>query len=198
VAVVTFSVLRTLTRLALRMAWSVSHAVEPELARAWGAQDMPLMRGLYAHGLRASFWLALLAAVVLHFLGGWIVLLWTHGRVRLNLLLFNWLLLSAVTNVLWYSGMNLLKAANRHLRPAVWYVIASLLAVMMAMLLLRVTGHLADAGFALWLMDALMAVYLLRRASALVQLPVMGLLGTMLDIRPDLKRLMTRSIHASK
>ncbi|MCK9187955.1 hypothetical protein [Acidithiobacillus sp.] len=195
-AVVTFSVLRTLTRLALQMVLSVSHAVEPELARAWGAQDMSLLRGLYAHSLRAGFWLALIVAMALHFMGGWIVLLWTHGKVRIDTQLFDWLLLSAVASVFWYNGLNLLKAANRHLRPAVWYVISSLLAVMVAMLLLRTTGILSDAGLALLLMDALMTVYLLRQASALVRLPVAAMLGAMLDIRPYLKRLMTRSTHA--
>ena len=197
VAVVTFSVLRTLTRLALRVVLSVSHAIEPELARAWGAKDTGLFRRLFVDGLRGSFWLAFLVTMALHFLGRWIVLLWTHGSVQMNTLLFDWLLLSAVASVFWYTGLNLLKSVNRHLRAAAWYVIASLLSVIAAALLLRTTGNLANVGLALLLMDALMAVYLFRQSSVLVHKPVVDLLGAMLDIRAYLKWIVARRTHAA-
>ena len=61
-AVVVFSTLRTLTRLALQLVVAVSHAAEPELATAYGAGDRALMQFLFVHALRAGLWLALTAA----------------------------------------------------------------------------------------------------------------------------------------
>ena len=47
VAVVVFSTLRTLTRIALQAVWQVAHAFESELASAWGNGDKALLRRLY-------------------------------------------------------------------------------------------------------------------------------------------------------
>ncbi len=95
-AVVTFSTLRTLTRLALQLVLTVSNAAEPELAAAYGSGDRTLLRTLYHHTLRAGFWLALAAALGLALTGIGILQFWTHGRVIMEPLLFNWLLASAV------------------------------------------------------------------------------------------------------
>jgi O-antigen/teichoic acid export membrane protein len=150
---------------------------------------MPLLRRLYIHSLRAGFWASLLAALVLYFLGGWIVVTWTQGRVTMNPLLFYWLLLSSVAAVLWYSGLILLRADNKHLHVAVWYVISSLLAVVVAALLLRTTANLANAGLALLVMDALMTVYVLYTISMITGLSVFKLMVRMLDLRPYMMQL---------
>lgn len=182
-AVVTFTVLRTLSRFALQLVWAVSHSIEPELARAWGTQDTTLLQRLYVHSLRAGFWLALFAAIVLRLLGHGIVRWWTHGRVQMSVPLFDCLLLSAVASVFWYSGLNIVKAANRHLRGAAWYVMMSFVSVALAIALLRLTGALVSAGFSLLIMDGLMAAYILRRASSFSGIPIGALLRDMLDLR---------------
>ena len=181
-AVVTFSTLRTLTRFALQMVLSISHTFEPELAAAWGREDRKLLFRLYINNLRLGFWLALGAVVSLFFLGSWIVKVWTHGQVVVNTSLFNWLLASSLASVLWYSGLNLLKAANRHLRVSVWYVISSLVAVFVAAFLLRNSKELSDVGLALVIMDAMMTAYVFRSAANSIGWPTGRVVRAMLDI----------------
>src|SRR5690606_31885941 len=77
IAVVVFSTLRTLSRLALQLVLTVAHAAEPELAAAFGAGDGALMRSLFVHALRGGLWLALLAAVSLALFGSSILEVWT-------------------------------------------------------------------------------------------------------------------------
>jgi len=176
VAVVVFSTLRTLTRMVVRMVTSVSEATEPELAFAWGADDRTLIAQLYVHSLRAGLW-ASLAAMLGLFLGGrWILAVWTHGKVIMDVTLFHWLLATALASVLWNGSVTLLKAANQHLRAAVWYVVTSAAAVGLAAVLLHVTANLAYAGVALLLMDLSMAVYAVYTADALTGIGI----GTML------------------
>lgn len=182
-AVVVFATLRTLARLALQGVLSVSHALEPELAFAWGADDQSSLRRLYLYGLGASFWLSVAAAVVLHFSGGWIMGVWTHHQVAMNLLLFDWLLLSSAAGACWYSGLILRKAANQHLRAVIWYVTVSLGAVAVAALVLRVTGRLADAGVVLLLTDAIMASYILSTTKQLIGLSFPRMLFALIDLR---------------
>lgn len=176
VAVVVFSTLRTLTRLAMQMVMVVANATEPELATAHGAGNRQLLRDLFVHALRGGLWLALLAAAGLALFGGRVLELWTHGRVAMDGALFGWLLASAVASVLWLGGLTVLKAANRHLRAAAVYVFASAAAVGLAAILLEYTDDLAYAGMALLIMDVAMTGYALAAATNLLGIrPVMTL-----------------------
>ena len=176
VAVVVFSTLRTLTRLAVQMVMIVANATEPELATAHGAGNHQLLRHLFVHALRGGLWLALLAAAGLALFGSRVLELWTHGRVAMDGALFGWLLASAVASVLWSGGLTVLKAANRHLRAAAVYVFASAAAVGLAAVLLKYTDDLAYAGMALLVMDVAMTGYALAAATNLLGMrPVMTL-----------------------
>ena len=183
-AVVVFATLRTLTRMALQAVWQVAHAFEPELASAWGNGDKVLLRRLYLSAQRAGFWLALATAAALWWAGPWILTVWTHAKVAMNLPLFSWLLLSAVASVLWYCALNLLKAGNVHLRATLLYALSAAGSVVLAILLLRTTCRIADAGLALLVTDALMATYLLRSAARIFGTTVRDLIGSTLDPRP--------------
>ena len=105
VEVVTFSTLRTLTRLVLQLIFSISHATEPELAAAYGAGNGALCETLFVQTLRAGLWLGLMSAGALALLGNPLLAIWTHGKVTMDPLLLAWLLASAVASVLWYSGL---------------------------------------------------------------------------------------------
>ncbi|MGK2913386.1 MAG: hypothetical protein ACSLE5_02840, partial [Porticoccaceae bacterium] len=108
------------------------------------------------------------AAVGLALLGTSILAVWTHGKVSMNPVLFAWLLASATASVLWHGGLTVLKAANHHLRAAWLYTASSAVVVVLAWVLLRTTGELANAGSALLVMDAAMALYTLYAASLLM------------------------------
>ena len=194
-AVVTFSTLRTLTRLALQLVFTVSNSAEPEFAAAFGSGNPALLRTLYLHALRAALWLALGAAFGLALAGGWILQIWTRGRVTMQPELFHWLLASAVASVLWYGSLILLKSANRHVRAAVVYVAASGASVLLAAVLLRSTGKLAYVGMSLLLMDAVMAGYTLRAAGRLCGTSGWSNLLAALDPAP-LFRVLARNSHA--
>lgn len=175
-AVVTLSTLRTLTRLPLQLVFAVSHAAEPELAAAYGANDTRLAQSIFIHVLRAGFWSAFAAAVGLALLGGFILALWTHGKVAMDPMLFVWLLCSAVAGLLWYSALIVLKANNQHMSAASLYVLSAGGAVAVAGLLLEMTGHLANAGLALLLMDAAMVLYTLQAACRQLNIPLSAVL----------------------
>ena len=194
-AVVVFSTLRTLTRMTLQLVLTVNHATEPELAAAWGNGDSSLFRTLYQHSLRVGLWLALAVGAGLALTGSWIVRFWTQGRVMMDAELFAWLLASAVAGALWYGGLTVLKAANRHLRAAVIYAVAAGCAVVLAAALLSITKNLAPAGMSLLLMDTVMAAYTLGAAAHLCESSAMDTVLSALNPARLLKLLPTRT-HA--
>lgn len=181
VAVVTFSVLRTLTRLSFRLVTIVSHAVSPELASAEGAEDQVLQRRLYLSSLQAAFWLSILAGIVLYFVGGPILRLWTHERVSMDTGLFLWLLAGAAISAVWYVSLAVLQALNRHQRAAIAYVLGGVIVLGTAWALVGATGRIAEAGLALFVGDALFAVYVLIGAARMMKVPLVGALVHILN-----------------
>jgi O-antigen/teichoic acid export membrane protein len=159
VAVVIFTTLRSLARLILQAAAAVGHAAEPEMAAAFGSGDTRLLGGLYVRATQLGIAMALVLAGILFFAGGRILAVWTSGHVAMDRSLFGWLVCSAVIGTFWSNGLIALKAANRHLRATLYFVIAAGLAVALAGGMLTITGRLADTGLVLLLMDLFMAVY---------------------------------------
>lgn len=169
-AVVVFSTLRTLARVTLQAIRSVARSIEPELAAAYGAGKQALMRALFLHGLRASTWLGLAIAVGLLLFGQYILAIWTHGAVSMNLTLFVLLVASALANVLWFVALVVLRAANKHMAAALLYMASSAAVVGVAALLLKWTGQLATVGMALLALDVVMILYALSVATQLLRL----------------------------
>lgn len=166
-AVVTYSTLRTLTRVALQAVMTVSQAAEPELAAAYGSGERSLLAELYVHALRAGLWLSCAAALVLALVGAPLLAFWTRGKVAMDVALFRWLLLSAVLGALWFSSLTALKAANRHARAAALYAVITGATVLLAAGALHVTGQLASAGMALVLIDVVMIGFCLPAGARL-------------------------------
>ena len=194
-AVVTFSALRTLTRVFALAAGGISNAIEADLAAAYGANDTALLRSLYLHSLRGGIWLILGGMLMLLSFGEWILLRWTHGKVVMDAALFHWLLFTSAASVLSQSGLALLKASNRHLRAALLFVATAGSAVALSWLLLHLTDRLAFVGPCLFAMDLILAAFALRTASALCDVGLIKSLIQALDPLP-LIRLVYAPRHA--
>ena len=150
---------------------------------------------LRQHALRAGLWLALGSMLLLAVYGKWILEKWTHGKVVMEPSLFYWLLATSVASVLWYAGLTVLKAANRHLRASLLFALAASGAVILAGVLLKTSGNLASAGFALVVMDVVIASYTLRVAGRLCGSSALSMLRAALDPLPLLKLILMKS-HA--
>ncbi|MDG4594408.1 MAG: hypothetical protein P9F75_01725 [Candidatus Contendobacter sp.] len=197
-AVVTFNTLRTLSRLTTSLVLSISNALEPELARAWGSNNPSLLNQIFIRGLGYGVWLSVGSASVLLVFGNSIMAAWTHGRVRMDVALFQLLLASGGVSVLWLHALGLLKATNSHLRAALWYAFASASAILLAWVLIKLTRRLSDVGFALLFLDILMLGYLLRSVSVLLDLSVPRILLEAADPRLLLNPLTAWSRHARR
>lgn len=175
IAVAVFSVTRTLTRLPLRAVYVVSQAIEPELARASGAANRMLEHRLFQTGLRAGLWLAVGAGLLLYIAGDDILRLWTHGRIAFDGPLFLWLTGSAICASLWHSALSGLQALNRHQR-AVWgYVVGACAMLGLSWVLAAAVGKVQGVGLAMFVGDALLAAYVVREASRVINIPLADL-----------------------
>lgn len=195
IAVVVFSTLRTLTRLALQAVWKVAHAFEPEMAMAWGAKDRVLLLRLFRGAFQLAFVLSLAAAGLLAWLGPWTLSVWTHGKVSMHPALFHWLLASAIASVFWYTVLTFLKAGNRHMRATLAYALCAAGVVLASVVLTTCTHRLADVGLVLVLMDATLTITLWRQMSCMLDVEPRVLLLTSLDPRPATRKLRSLIAH---
>jgi O-antigen/teichoic acid export membrane protein len=167
IAVVIFTTLRTITRLILQAAAVIGHTVEPEMATAYGRGDTDRLFRLYVRTAQLGTILAMALAAFLFWTGDRILAIWTSNNVTMDRSLFGWLVCGAVVSTFWNSGLITLKAANRHLRSTICFIITAGLAVGLTGTILAITGRLADAGLVLLLMDLSTAAYVVPAACRL-------------------------------
>src|SRR6202158_3286586 len=101
VAVVSFSTLRTLTRLNSQLIGVIKNALWPELSRAFGAGNISLARRLHRHACQAALGLSILGGLLLWMCGPLIYRLWIRPGVAFGATCIPALLLVVVTNSLW-------------------------------------------------------------------------------------------------
>lgn len=195
IAVVTFSVLRTLTRLALQLVSTVSYAAEAEFAALdRGGKGAPLEL-LYDQTMRLSLWISASVVIGLTIFAPVFVRYWTAGHVRMEPWLFGWLLGTVFSQTLWNGALSMLKARNRHVGAAGAQVMAATGALLMAGLLLEWSRNIAYAGLALFVSDVAFMLFTMAAVRRVLGISVGATLLAALDPRP-LRTLIWRAGNA--
>ncbi len=163
VAVVSFSTLRTLSRLILQFTTVVKNALWPELSRAFGEGNVFLARKLNRIAWQACLAISVLGGMCLWVMGPFTYRLWLRHDVNFDATCFHVLLVVVVVNSLWDIGAVIPMSVNGHFRVALLYSAAALFSLGLARILLPGLGTVG-AAIALVLMDGIMTLYVLRTA----------------------------------
>jgi O-antigen/teichoic acid export membrane protein len=162
-AVVVFSTLRTLTRLATQPSSIINRLIEPEMASAYGGNRHDVFRRLFNHSCQVALWVSAASCIALVAAGERLLGIWTHGKVAMDWPLYTLLLLSAAANAVWYTALMAAYATNRHVRVALVYsVVYGGGAFGLAYIFAKFLG-LAGVGLALLLSEIAMAPYVLLK-----------------------------------
>ena len=165
--VVLFSTYRTLTRFPYQMMSMISISVWPKLSRAFGEGDVRRARRMHRMAVSSSFWLVLVAEIVLFVFGEPILSLWTHGEVPYEPGLFLILAAVVVANSVWQASSVVSISANRHETIALVYLLSTAGALVLSVPLGRLVG-LQGVAAALLVIDIFMSS-VLRRSMDLTQ-----------------------------
>lgn len=174
VAVVTFSTARTLTRFVLQAIAAISNSVEPELARAHGAQDSVVTQKLVARASSLAFWLSACVGSALLIFGPLILSVWTHGIEQVSYLTLALLVLTSMCSVFWYVGFALLKSRNLHLPASILFLACSASAVALGYTLLSTFGSLLMCAAAILMGDLLISAIVLAQLSRVLNTSMMS------------------------
>jgi O-antigen/teichoic acid export membrane protein len=162
-AVVVFSTLRTLSRLAMQPSSIINQLMEPEMALAYGGSRHDIFRRLFNHSCQVALWVSTASCLALGVAGERLLGIWTHGKIIMDWPLYTLLLLSAAGNAVWYTALTASYATNRHVRVALVYsFVYGGGAFGLAYILAKFSG-LAGVGLALLLGEIAMAPYVLLK-----------------------------------
>ena len=98
--------------------------LRPEIAIAYGRDDIDLMRRLNTRASQFALWLSVAAFAGLMVLGPWIVEIWTVGRIPVQQPLFAFLVLGAMGTLMWTGTATALLATNNSKEISVIYLIS--------------------------------------------------------------------------
>jgi len=124
-AVAVFATLRMLARAVVLFANLAFTTVRPEIAMAYGRDDIGLVRRLNNRAVQFAAWLAATAFVGLMIFGPAIVDVWTVGRIPAPRTLLGLLLIAGLSTMLWNGIATALYATNNNRAIATIYGIAA-------------------------------------------------------------------------
>lgn len=156
----TFVASRMMVGLSVRVLDGLGQVLEPEYARAHGANDDAAMRQLVLHSSHLGLWFSLTVVVLLWLTGEALFVKWTNGKCEFHSAVFALLLCGAVLNATWFNVMKILYATNRHGTIAFVYLLAYVGACLLAIPLQMAFG-LPGAAAALVVAEAGIAIYVL-------------------------------------
>jgi O-antigen/teichoic acid export membrane protein len=185
VAVVIFTTSRTVTRIISQFINLINFAVWPEFSSAFGSGNLPLARKLHQKASFFSFWLSIVASILLIFIGPWLLRIWTGNQIVINLSLFYLMLLLVVSSSFWQSSSVVLMATNRHSSFAKISFISSFGGIAIAYVLLKLIG-LDAAPISLLLTDIIIGFYATRTALIVMKETFSDYIIALLDWRSAL------------
>jgi O-antigen/teichoic acid export membrane protein len=139
-SVVTFTVLRTLSRLVLQLTSIINHSVWPELSKSFGEKDFAAIKKLHRKITRVNLILLIIASFCLSLSAEIIISLWTHNAVQFNSKLLYGFLLILIIESLWNTSSVIIMAINKHKSISLIYLVFSVISIVITYLLLPKFG----------------------------------------------------------
>lgn len=138
--VAVFVSLRTLANLARQLMSLVTHALWPELTALEARGEYAVMASIHLFAIKATSLLGFVAAILLHFVGGDLVAMWTGGRLTFDSDLMSAFALLVALQTPWMTSMYFLLATNRHAKVSLLMLAASVSGLLLAWPLGRAFG----------------------------------------------------------
>lgn len=121
-AVAMFSALRTLARVPVQLTTMLNAAVWPEMSRAFGADDLALLRRLHRAAWGGTLLMVGPMIVLLALMGPVIARGWLGPAAPYDGAVFAALLLATAVSTVWGASFVVLAAINRHLRLSLGFL----------------------------------------------------------------------------
>ena len=186
VAVVVFSVARTVSRVALQMVQMINTTFEPEMSLAYGAGNYDLTRTLLRRACQLALFVAVVVVLIMMTFGPWFLTHWTSGHVPPSHTLLAILLLVVIFYALWSTSATIMLSTNQHQRLASYYVLGTSLTCVACYFLARTFG-LYGAAASLLISETVMNLYVVPASLRIAHDTLPAFLASLLNYPPSLR-----------
>ncbi|MEY2838604.1 MAG: hypothetical protein RJB60_903 [Pseudomonadota bacterium] len=124
-AVALFSATRTLARVPIQIANVFNSSVWPEMSRAHGSGNIPLLRTLHRSSWGITFVLVATSSVALLVLGPWLAKVWLGEATKFDTTILIFLISMTLFSATWSSSSVVLTAINAHGGLGLRYVLVN-------------------------------------------------------------------------
>ncbi len=167
VAVVTFSTLRTISRLAFQLMVAVNSTVWPEITSAYGVGNISLVRKLHSYSCKLSIWASSLSVLFLFFFGEQILRFWTREKIEMDFAVFYTMLAIIVINSIWLTSSVVPSATNKHQKISLYFVLSTILSIALASIITPIIG-LSGTALSMLSVDLAMTILVVRTSLSLL------------------------------
>ena len=133
--VVIFSSVRTIFNAGLQLLKIVQHSFWPEISSAFAKQNMQLIQKMNVLICGLAFWVGLLILFALLIFGNMILIHWTLGKIQVPILFLLVMGLGNFAAGIWSGGSTILMAINCHSRVGAYYLLSTVLMLLVVLLL---------------------------------------------------------------
>src|SRR6201994_3405137 len=183
IPVVTFNTARTISRSAAQGMNLINNSIWPGMSAAFGVGAMDVARMLHRRACQISLLLCLGITLAVALLGDRIWRIWTVGKVPIDPVLLNIMLLQMVVSAFWFTSSVVPMAINQHQRMARAMLTATCFALALAWALMHVPLlGLRGAAMALVAGVLFTGVYVLRESLRLLHDNLGDFARSMLDL----------------
>jgi O-antigen/teichoic acid export membrane protein len=186
VAVVVFSVARTVSRVALQMVQMVNTTFEPEMSIAYGAGNYPLLRTLLRRACQLALLVSFAVIVIMLSVGPWFLTHWTGGHVPPSRHLLSILLFVVVLYALWSTSSSLITSTNQHQRLATYYILGTSITCVLCYVFARIWG-LYGAAASLLISELVMNFYVVPASLRIARDSFPAFIAGMMQYPPSLR-----------
>ena len=194
-AVAMFTPLRTVARVALQLTETLKNGTWPEFSAAYGARNFALARKLHRLICQLALVFSGGTAICLGIVGPWLLHVWTHNRISIDLPTFYFLLAGVAVNALWNTSSTVPIAANQHTRIAMEQLIAAAVSLLLAVALMH-PMHLVGAALGLMLGDVVMIFTVVPASNRLLHDDMRDFITSLFNLRALSNRLLKRRATA--
>lgn len=173
-AVTIFNTVRTLARSVNQIFNMISLTVFPELQFEIGAGNLEKARKLFRLVFIGVFFLSIVCLFFLYFFGLWFYNIWTSKSLNPPEGMWNVFIVGVAFNALWWIGTIIFQAFNKPYYFTIPSVIISIISVFFTYILSLKYG-LTGAAIGAFILDFVLAFYILPMGCKLLGQPILGL-----------------------
>jgi len=179
-AVAIFTPLRTLSNFAAQPRVIINSIIEPEIAMAYGMNDISLFKKIFYKSTQFALWSCLIVIFLIGLFAKYFFPIWTNHKINLEWPVLIIMLISVLINSIWYTTLMIPYGINKHINIAPFYILIYGIGAALFSYLGALKFNLIGVSITLLIIEIIMSIIVIPVALTLTQIKLSNWLNTII------------------